>query len=226
MLDLYKERKEREEKCKENMKMCANGILIIAYLATFILIIIWLFKLLCNAKNEPTNRIRYINKDPANYYTEGEFCFDNCEKFIINGALDTFGIPLKKIKKYTRALLGTIFISIGSIVFILIFAIIENKAYRHEDLAMSCGILFYLIFLLSVILSIVFAIVLAHYYFKGKYSDFEEFSRCRFLTKRFRTDYDFIYKIKNEFKMPFVIILLSEFFNFINILNDSSRNKI
>ena len=219
-----KERKEREEECKENMKICSNGTLIIAYLATFILIIIWLFKLLNNAKNEPQNRIRYINKDPENYYTKGEFCFDNCEKFIKKGALDTFGIPLKKIKKYTRALLGTIFISIGSIVFILIFANIKNKSYRHQDLAMSCGILFYLFFLLSVILSIAFAIVLAHYYFKGKYNDFEEFSRCRYLTKRFKTDYDFIFKIKSEFKMPFVLILISEFFNFINILNESSKN--
>ena len=219
MIDYNKIRKENEEKYKKNMKLSANGALIISYLATFILIIIWLFRLLLNAKNEPQNRVEYINKDPSNYYTEGEFCFDICKKFIINGALDTFGISLKKIKKYTKALLCTIFISIGSIVFMLIFAIIKN-----EDFAMNCGLFFYIIFLLSVILSIAFAIVLAHYYFKGKYNDFEEFSRCRFLTKRFKTDYDFIFKIKSEFKMPFVIVLISEFFNFINIAIESSKN--
>jgi len=224
-MDYIKERKKIEEKYKENMKMCANGYLTIAYLATFILIIIWLFKLLCNTKDEPQNRIQYINKDFENYYIEGEFCFENYEKFIINGALETFDIPLKKIKKYTRALLGTIFISISLMVFLLIFAIFK-KACEYEDSAMCCVLFFYIIFLLSVILNIVFAIVLAHYYFKGKYSDFEEFSRCRFLTKRFKTDYDFIFQIKNEFKMPFVIILISEFSNFINIINDSSRNKI
>ena len=224
MIDYNKIRKENEEKYKKNMKLSANGALIISYLVTFILIIIWLFKLLLNAKNEPENRVEYINKDPSNYYTEGEFCFDICKKFIINGALDTFGISLKKIKKYTKALLCTIFISIGSIVFMLIFAIIKNKSYSLEDSALSCGLFFYIIFLLSVILSMAFAIVLAHYYFKGKYNDFEEFSRCRFLTKRFKTDYDFIFKIKSEFKMPFVIVLISEFFNFINIAIESSKN--
>ena len=78
--------------------------------------------------------------------------------------------------------------------------------------------IFYITFLLSTILNITFFIVLAYYYFKGKYSDFEDFSRCRFLTKIFKKDYDFIFKIKNQFKMPFFIILISEFFNFINII--------
>ena len=221
MIDYIKERKKREEKYKENMKICANGYLTIAYLTTFILIIIWLFKLLCNTKDEPQNRIQYINKDFENYYIEGEFCFENYGKFIINGALDTFGIPLKKIKKYTIALLVTILISISSMVFMLIFAIVK-KACEFEISAM-CNVSFFCnILFLSVILNIVFAIVLAHYYFKGKYSDFEEFSRCRFLTKRFKTDYDFIFQIKNEFQMPFVIILISEFINFINIINDIS----
>ncbi len=36
--------------------ICASGMLFFAYLATFILIIVWLFKILHNAKNEPTNR--------------------------------------------------------------------------------------------------------------------------------------------------------------------------
>ena len=199
----------------KDCKKCVNGTLAIVYLAVFILIIIWLFKLLHIAKNEPTNRIRYINKDPSNYYDEGEFCFDICEKFIMKGALDTFDIPLKNIKKYTRALLSTIFISIGSIVVIIIFFLVGYK---------TCAYFFYVIFFLSVILSLVFAIVLAHFYFKGNYSDFEEFSRCRFLTKRFRTDYDFIFKIKSEFKMPFVLILISEFFNFINIVIENGSD--
>ena len=207
----------------QNMKICANGILVIAYLATFILIIIWLFKLLHYAKNEPKNRIRYINQNFTNYYTEGEFCYDNYEQFIVSGALNTFDIPLKKIKKYTRALLGTMFITIGSIVLTIIFIFLHNKVGGYSDWYQIFGMLFYLIFLLGVILSVAFAIVLAHYYFKGKYNDFEEFSRCRFLTKKFRTDYDFVFKIKNEFKMPFVIILLSEFFNFINIILEGSQ---
>ena len=210
---------EYKKEQTQNMKKCANGILVIAYLATFILIIVWLFKLLHNAKNEPKDRIRYINQNFTNYYTEGEFCYDNYEQFIISGALNTFDIPLKKIKKYTRALLGTMFISIGSIILAIICFILGKK---FGSCGLAFGMLFYLFFILSVILNIAFAIVLAHYYFKGKYNDFEECSRCRFLTKKFRTDYDFVFKIKNEFKMPFVLILLSEFFNFINIIVEDS----
>ena len=124
-------------------------------------------------------------------------------------ALNTFDIPLKNIKKYTRALLATIFISLGSIIISGIFSVLLDN-----NCAIFCGLLFYL----GALLSIIFAILLAHYYFKGNFGDFEEFSRFRFLTKRFRTDYDFIFKIKSEFKMPFVLILISEFFNFINMV--------
>ena len=83
---------------------------------------------------------------------------------------------------------------------------------------MCLGALFYLFFILGLILSLVFAIILMHYYSKGDYNDFEEFSRCRYLSTKFRRDYDFVNKIKNEYKMPFAIILLTEFFNFIKLI--------
>ena len=88
---------------------------------------------------------------------------------------------------------------------------------------MCLGILFYIFFVLAVILSIAFAIVFAHYYFKGNYDDFEEFSRCRYLKMTFKSDYDFIFKIKNGFKMPFVLILITEFFNFIKLVAESGN---
>ena len=74
--------KKREDIGKQ-CNICASGMLFFAYLATFILIIVWLFKILHNAKNEPTNRSLYIANDPLNYYTEEEFCYDNYENFII-----------------------------------------------------------------------------------------------------------------------------------------------
>ena len=58
--------KQSAEKCAENMNNTASGMLLIVYLATFIIIIIWLFKLLNNSKNEPKNRNIYIRKDPSN----------------------------------------------------------------------------------------------------------------------------------------------------------------
>ena len=40
-----------------------------------------------------------------------------------------------------------------------------------------------------------------------------------------KIDYDFIFKIKDEFKMLFVLISISEFFNFIKLI-DEGHNKI
>ena len=209
---------EKKNKYAEKINQGASGMLVLAYLVTFILIIIWLFKLLHNTKSEPSNRNIYITKDPSNFYIEGEFCYDNYEAFIIKGALDTFDIPIKKIKKYTKALLATIIITICTNIISTILLRLYECNYSDKDWLMTCGIIFYFLFTLALILSIVFAIILAHYYFKGNYNDFEEFSRCRYLTKYFRTDYNFIFKIKNEFKMPFVLILLTEFFNFVKLI--------
>ena len=213
---------EKEEKIKKTYENCANGMLFLVYFITLILIIIWLFKLLINAKSEPSNRIRYISKDPSLYYTEGDFCYEYYEKFIKNGIIDTFGFPMKKIKKYTRALLATIFISIGSLILAPIFMCIAKCSYSMKD-CIAGTFCFYIILLLGVILSIVFAIILAHYYYKGKYSDFEEFSRCSYLTKRFRTDYNFIFEMKEGFNAPFFLVLIAEFFNFIKLIAEGGN---
>ena len=207
-----------KKKYRENCDKFATGILVICYLVTFILIIIWLFKLHNNARSEPISRNRYIINDPSTYYTEEEFCYENYESFIVRGALKTFDIPTEKIRKFCKGLICTVFITIGSIILSSIFSCIAKASYRARDTCMCLGALFSLFFILGLILSIVFGIILMHYYSKGNYNDFEEFSRCRYLSKKFRRDYDFINKLKNEYKMPFAIILLTEFFNFIKLI--------
>jgi hypothetical protein len=176
-----------------------------------ILIIIWLFKITKNAKNEPTNRSRYIDKDPGFYYEEGEFCYDNYEKYILKGAFDTFGLRIKRIKKYSRAVLATIFISLGSMIMVIIFSELKDC---NENFASYFIGLFSFFYVISDILCLAFAIVLAHDYFKSNFSDFEKFSKCRYLMKQFKKDYNFIFIIKDEFKMPFIFILFFEFSNF------------
>ena len=143
------------------------------YLAMIILIIIWLFKIIKNAKNEPTNRSRYIDKDPAFYYEEGEFCYDNYEKFILKGAFDTFGLRIKRIKKFSKAVLATIFISLGPFILGLILVCLKDC---HENISSIFIAVFGLFYIISNILCIAFAIVLAHDYFKSDFSDFKEFS--------------------------------------------------
>lgn len=213
--EMSKEMEKKNKKIKEKINVFVTALSLLAYLITFILIIVWLFKILLNAKSEPSNRNIYIKKDPSNYYEEGEFCYDNYKNFIIKGVLDNFDIPIKNIRKYAKVLLSTIFISIDSLVITNILINITKSQ------CISCVKCFFIIFILALILSIAFAIVFAHYYFNGNYNNFEEFSRCRYLTKKFKTDYDFIFKIKNEFNMPFVLILILEFCNFFKLLVES-----
>ncbi len=217
--------REYEEKYRKNMNKTATGILVVCYLATFVMVIIWLFKLHNNAKTEPKVRSGYIIEEPSAYYNEEEFCYEKYEPFIAKGALDIFNIPTKNIRKYCKALISTIFISVGSIILggILVFS--GSKSYGGKrDWLMCFGSLFYLFFYLGVILSLVFAIILIHYYSKGDYSDFQEFSRCRYLSRKFRKDYEFVFNIKDEYQMPFAIIIITEFFNFVKLIAENNPN--
>jgi len=193
------------------------------YLITFILIIVWLFKIHGNAKSEPKLRSHYIIEEPSTYYREDEFCYEKYEPFLAKGALDTFDIPMSKLRKFCKALISTSLISIVSIILGGVFALIGKKQYgSKKDRFMSFGMLFYIVFFLGFILSIIFAIILMHYYSKGDYSDFEEFSRCRYLTRQFRKDYDFVFSMKNEYKMPYAIIIITEIFNFIKLIAENN----
>ena len=207
---------------EQNMNNTASGIQFILYIIILILTIIWIFKLHSNAKSEPKSRDKYILEEPSNYYREDEFCYEKYESFIISGALELFDLPMKNIKKYCKALISTIFISIGSVILAPILFLCSNKSYGSGEIYRCFAIFFYIIFILGIILSIVFAIVLIHYYSKGNYNDFEEFSRCRYLSKQFRIDYNFVFKIKNEFKLPFAVVIIMEFFNFIKLIAEMS----
>ena len=181
--------KEQEKITAKKINLAASGALFICYIVTFVMVIIWLFKLHNNAKTEPKTRSGYIIEEPSTYYNEEEFCYEKYEPFLAKGALDIFDIPTKDIKKYCKALISTIFISIGS----FILGVLMILGCGRNDWFMIFGSLFYLFFILGLILSLVFAIILIHYYSKGDYSDFEEFSRCRYLSKKFRKDYEFVF---------------------------------
>ena len=134
-----------KKKYRENCDKFATGILVICYLVTFILIIIWLFKLHNNARSEPISRNRYIINDPSTYYTEEEFCYENYQSFIVSGALKKFDIPTEKIRKFCKGLIGTIFISIGSFILSSIFFGIY-EADKDRTTFMALHGLFYVLF--------------------------------------------------------------------------------
>ena len=87
-----------------------------------------------NARSEPISRNRYIINDPSTYYTEEEFCYENYESFIVRGALKTFDIPTEKIRKFCKGLIGTVFITIGSVILSSIFACIAKASYRAIEI--------------------------------------------------------------------------------------------
>lgn len=205
-----------KEKTSNSCNVCASSILLICYIILFIFIIIWLFKLNNNTKSEPKSRERYIIEDPSIYYREDEFCYEKYEPFLVKGALDIFDLPMSKISKFCKALLSTLFISLGN----LILSIIITAIGRHKDSG-SCvgfGCLFYVLHVIAVILSIIFAIILVHYYTKGNYRDFYEFYRCRYLSQKFRKDYSFVFDVETGYQTPMALIIITEFFNFIKLI--------
>ena len=210
-----------EKKCRDKLDKAASGMLVLAYVVTLIVVIVWLFKLLNNIEEESSGRNFLIRKEPSYYYEEGEFCYDNYESFIIRGALKIFDIPVKKIKKYALALLITIFISIGSLIISAILIAISKYSFYYRDRSICFASLFYCIFVLAFILSIIFAIILGHYIYKGDYNGFEEFSRCRYLSKGFKKHYNFVFDLKNGLSVPFFCIVITEIFNFIKLITES-----
>ena len=188
------------------------------YLTIFCFISIFLFQLNKNSKNEPKLRSRYIIEKPETYYREDEFCYENYQPFINKGALKIFDLPMKKINIFSKALIITIFTSIFSFILGVVLYCKGRRKSHSNDCYVFLGAISLICFILALILNLVFAIILVHYYSKGNYSDFEEFSRCRYLSKEFRKDYDFIFSVKNQYKTPFSII---EIFTFIYLMSKS-----
>ena len=209
-----------EKKYENKCNIAISGYLLICYLIALILIIIWLFKLNSNAKSEPSSRNSYIIEEPSTYYREDEFCYEKYEPFLVKGALEIFDIPTSRIRKFCKALLSTIFISLGLIILSTILIAVGNK--RTKDL----GCCLYSLAVISIILSIIFAIILVHNYSKGNYRDFAEFYSCRYLSQKFRKDYAFVFDIELGYQMPIAIIIITEFLNFIKLITENSPDVL
>ena len=217
---MYKYKEKLKEKYENKCNIAITGYLLICYLISLILIIIWLFKLNKNAKSEPSLRNLYIIEDPSTYYREDEFCYENYEPFLVKGALDIFDIPTSRIRKFCKALLSTIFISLGLIIISTILFLVSKA--KHSEGTEICGFCLYALAMISIILSIIFAIILIHNYSKGNYRDFAEFYRCRYLSQKFRKDYAFVFDVETGYQMPIAIIVITEFFNFIKLIAENS----
>ena len=218
-MNKYLRKRKRTSEPKRNL--VAQLIFLSTYITTFILFMIWLFKLSKNSKNEPKLRSGYIIEEPETYYREDEFCYENYQPFINKGALKIFDLPMKKINIFSKALIITIFTSIFSFILGVVLYCIGRRKSHSNDCYVFLGAISLICFILALILNLVFAIILVHYYSKGNYSDFEEFSRCRYLSREFRKDYDFIFSVKNQYKTLLATIITATIPFFIYLMISS-----
>jgi hypothetical protein len=197
----------------EDSYICQKSIELIPLLVNFILfifIIVRVFKIIINANSEPTNRDLYLAVDPSYYYTEGDFCFDNYEDYKERGAFQLFNLHIKQIKQFSTATLVTIFTLIASVVASGVFQIIKKHHDFYDNNWPICLICSF--FWISSILSIIFGSILAYHYYASNFDDFVEFSKCKFIAKNFKSDYNFVFVIKKDFVVPYALIIISQFF--------------
>ena len=109
----------------------------LAFLVIFIVCITYLFKVNSNAKDEPTNRGRYIEYDPYNYYTD--FCLDHLYPYTSSGVFKEFDLHIKNIKKCSTILLFILFVNI----ILSLLAIILGSFWQNKKC--SCFSLFLLL---------------------------------------------------------------------------------
>ena len=190
-----------DEKKKE-IRMGCKAIPVLINLIVFILVFIWLCKFIHYAKEENNKRSKYIIASRLDYYEEDEFCHEKYIQFVNEGAYEAFDLKINKLKKWAIAL-------IVLIPALFIFAILS---------IFSIGLVVF--FFLDFILIIVFGILFAVHFSKSNFDEFNEFTKCRYLNKQFREDYDFIYSIKDGFQTPLVFIILLEFFSCFSSLSD------
>ena len=193
-------------------------LLIISLISSVVCIIlgwVWLFPVMNNSeKNERIEKAQSL----ILYRSDIEYsdkCINNLDLFLKNGTYETFNINMKRIHKYSKGLLFILFIIIGSNVISFIAFINCACCSNSTDFTkfiFCCGCLLYI---LGTILNLIFFILLSVYYYKGKFKEFEEFSKCGFIdSKKFMETYDFIFIIHKNYQKVFIVDLIFICLNF------------
>ena len=176
-----------------------------------ILCLYWLIKVYDNADDEPLNRVKYIDEYNGNYdelYRLGELCYAHYEPFLIIGAFEDFDIRMKKIRKFSLAIIITFFISF--IISILNLGVVLGGALLKcaGKVLSVISLIFGIISILASILAFIFFIILSVHYFKSNFGDFEDFNDCAYINLYFDYDYDFVYVVKKNYKRYFIVYLI------------------
>ena len=194
----------------------------------FILCIVWLTKVYNNADDEPSARLKYISEEIFSYdelYNPGDFCYEHYESYIAVGAFEDLDIRMKKIRKYSLALLVTFLISFIISILNLIMIIGGIFLKCAGKVLQVISIIFGILNILASLLSLIFFIILSVYYFKSNFDDFEDFNECRYLNTSFDYDYDFVYVVKKNYKRFFIVFIIVFVLNIIDSLLQRILNK-
>ena len=197
-------------------------ILSLASLVLSILCIVWIAKVYSNADNEPSNRVIYCQNESgitlyhSDFYSAGDFCYDHYQAFLDKGAFEDLDIRMKKIKKFSLAIIITFSISFGLIFISLIMIIIGLIAECRENYFLVIPIIAILGYLASIV-SFIFFIILSVHYFKSNFDDFDKFSDCEYLNPSFYKDYDFVNVVKDNYFKYFIVNII------LFVLNDANE---
>ena len=189
-------------------------IMSIGSFVIFILTIVYLFGIINNCKDEPTELINYLNNDPIAFYSSNDFCFKNYYLCDEQGIFKTFDIRIKKIKTFSRATVSTCFISICLIILsIIILFLATTDCKYHEGFLGILSIIYLLFSFINIILNAVFFIILIVHYFKSDFTNFNNFSECMYFKEEFKKDFQFINKIQDNFIKILILWIISFFLN-------------
>ena len=206
-------------------------ILSLASLVLSILCIVWIAKVYSNADNEPSNRVIYCQNESgitlyhSDFYSAGDFCYDHYQAFLDKGAFEDLDIRMKKIKKFSLAIIITFSISFGLTFISLIMIIIGLIAECRENYFLVIPIIALLGYLASIV-SFIFFIILSVHYFKSNFDDFDKFRDCEYLNPSFDKDYDFVDVVKDNYLKSFIVYIIVFVLNCIdNIIERIIKKK-
>ncbi len=201
---------------KDSIKMnCCKLIIGLFNFVTFILLLVWLFKIINNAKSEPKNYAYFISNDVPQNYTLGDFCYGRQYEYLQNGAFEVFNIRMEKIKKFAKALVATKFISMGIVIFISILRVCQFK--RNKVVVIIIILLIVIIFITNNILNVIFIEKLNSYFSESNFHDFEKFSNCDYISPTFQRDYKFMNTVKKNYEKIFVVNYINSILEAINL---------
>ena len=220
MFTYQKEYKNDLDEDKNKCELIVKGIISLFNFVSLILLIVWLCKIINNANEEPKSFDSFFSNESPLNYTEGDFCYGRKFEFSKNGVFKIFHIRMKEIKKYSIGLLVSKLISI----LMVICAACACKAYEDSTKGSyanknmkTFAIIFTIFYIANSILNVVFFEFLSHNFSDSNFEDFETFSNCAYLNRKFKRKYDFINTVKNNCERISVVNLISSILEALNV---------